>query len=98
MPELPEITALAERIAAAVAGRPFAGAVPLSFSGLKTVVPGPETLVGTLQVSANAAEVGDNLSDVDASVEGPSGVIAFNVKYLLDVLTNTKSQQYGCFA
>jgi formamidopyrimidine-DNA glycosylase len=47
MPELPEITALAERIADQVAGHPFAGAVPLSFSGLKTVVPGPETLVGT---------------------------------------------------
>ena len=46
MPELPEITALAERIDAKVAGHPFAGAVPLSFSGLKTVVPGPETLVG----------------------------------------------------
>jgi formamidopyrimidine-DNA glycosylase len=46
MPELPEITALAERIHARVAGHAFAGAVPLSFSGLKTVVPGPETLVG----------------------------------------------------
>ena len=47
MPELPEITALGERIAERVVGRLFAGAVPLSFSGLKTVVPGPETLVGT---------------------------------------------------
>src|SRR5437763_5340617 len=46
VPELPEITALAERIADQVAGRPFAGAVPLSFSGLKTVVPPPESLVG----------------------------------------------------
>jgi formamidopyrimidine-DNA glycosylase len=46
MPELPEITALAERLAGKVAGHSFAGAVPLSFSGLKTVVPGPETLVG----------------------------------------------------
>jgi formamidopyrimidine-DNA glycosylase len=46
MPELPEITALAERLGERVAGHPFAGAVPLSFSGLKTVVPGPETLVG----------------------------------------------------
>src|SRR5437763_11058248 len=46
MPELPEITALAERLAERVAGHAFAGAVPLSFSGLKTVVPGPETLVG----------------------------------------------------
>ncbi|HET9770055.1 MAG TPA: DNA-formamidopyrimidine glycosylase family protein, partial [Acidimicrobiia bacterium] len=46
MPELPEITALAERLGERVAGHAFAGAVPLSFSGLKTVVPGPETLVG----------------------------------------------------
>src|SRR5581483_10910277 len=44
MPELPEITALGERIDADVAGRPFAGAVPLSFSGLKTVFPRLETL------------------------------------------------------
>jgi formamidopyrimidine-DNA glycosylase len=46
MPELPEITALAERLGERVAGHAFTGAVPLSFSGLKTVVPGPETLVG----------------------------------------------------
>jgi formamidopyrimidine-DNA glycosylase len=46
MPELPEITALAERLAERVVGRPFVGAVPLSFSGLKTVLPGPETLTG----------------------------------------------------
>ena len=46
MPELPEITALAERLADQVVGRPFAGAIALSFSGLKTVVPAPETLVG----------------------------------------------------
>lgn len=52
-----------------------------------------EYSTGTLQVSANAAEIGDNLSDVDASVEGPSGVIAFNVRYLSDVLNATKTQQ-----
>jgi formamidopyrimidine-DNA glycosylase len=46
VPELPEITALAERLGDRVAGRPFAGAIPLSFSGLKTVVPAPETLIG----------------------------------------------------
>ncbi|MGH9009048.1 MAG: DNA-formamidopyrimidine glycosylase family protein [Acidimicrobiia bacterium] len=46
MPELPEITALAERLGERVAGHAFAGAVPLSFSGLKTVVPGPESLAG----------------------------------------------------
>ena len=46
MPELPEVQALAERLEAAVGGAPFAGAVAHQFSALKTVVPGPETLVG----------------------------------------------------
>lgn len=48
---------------------------------------------GTLQVSANAVEVGDNVSDVDASVEGPNGTIAFNVRYLADVLGALKTAQ-----
>ncbi len=47
MPELPEMQALAERLDAAVTGSAFAGAVPYQFSALKTVVPGPESLVGT---------------------------------------------------
>lgn len=38
--------ALAERLHAAVAGSTFAGAVPYQFSALKTVVPGPESLIG----------------------------------------------------
>lgn len=48
---------------------------------------------GTMQVSANAAEVGDNVSDVDASVEGPSSVIAFNVRYLSDAMNAMKTGQ-----
>jgi len=46
MPGLPEISAVAERLAQRVTGHAFAGAVPLSFSGLKTVVPPPESLIG----------------------------------------------------
>ena len=46
MPELPEVQALAERLEAAVGGGTFAGAVAHQFSALKTVVPGPETLIG----------------------------------------------------
>lgn len=46
MPELPEIQGLVERLEAAVGGAPFAGAVALQFSALKTVTPGPESLVG----------------------------------------------------
>jgi formamidopyrimidine-DNA glycosylase len=45
VPELPEVQGLAERLDAAVAGSRFAGAVALQFSALKTVAPGPETLV-----------------------------------------------------
>ncbi len=48
---------------------------------------------GTVQVSANAAEVGDNMSEVDASIEGPAGVIAFNVRYLADVMNALKTAQ-----
>ncbi|MEX2556763.1 MAG: DNA-formamidopyrimidine glycosylase family protein [Actinomycetota bacterium] len=46
MPELPEVQALAERLTDAVGGSEFAGAVPLQFSALKTVTPGPESLEG----------------------------------------------------
>src|ERR1041385_4308202 len=46
MPELPEVTALAERIEERLLGATFTGADPLSFSGLKTVAPGPAGVVG----------------------------------------------------
>jgi formamidopyrimidine-DNA glycosylase len=46
MPELPEIAALAERLASHFRGAPLAGVTPLQFSALKTVVPGPESLYG----------------------------------------------------
>jgi formamidopyrimidine-DNA glycosylase len=46
VPELPEVQALAERLDAACAGAPFAGAVPLQFSALKTVAPAPSSLEG----------------------------------------------------
>src|SRR5947199_8530966 len=46
MPELPEMQALAERLDAALAGKTLTGVEPLQFSALKTVVPGPDALVG----------------------------------------------------
>jgi formamidopyrimidine-DNA glycosylase len=45
MPELPEVQALAERIEAVLIGARFERAEPISFSGLKTVTPPPESLV-----------------------------------------------------
>ena len=47
------------------------------------VLPG-ET--GTLQVVARAEEVGENNTDLKAEVEGDEAKIAFNSRYLLDVL------------
>jgi formamidopyrimidine-DNA glycosylase len=46
VPELPEVQAMAERLEAALGGGVFAGATALQFSGLKTVVPLPESLAG----------------------------------------------------
>ena len=46
MPELPEIAALAERLSDRFLGASLSGVTPLQFSALKTVAPGPESLVG----------------------------------------------------
>ena len=46
MPELPEVRALAERLDAALRGRPLTSVAVLGFSGLKTVSPTPEDLLG----------------------------------------------------
>ena len=47
MPELPEMQALAERLAAVMVGQTFAGAQPIQFAGLKTYAPAPESLIGS---------------------------------------------------
>jgi formamidopyrimidine-DNA glycosylase len=46
MPELPEMQALSERVDAALAGARLVAATPIAFSGLKTVDPSPDSLVG----------------------------------------------------
>ena len=46
MPELPQMQALAERLGDALTGKVLEGVEPLGFSALKTVLPGPESLVG----------------------------------------------------
>jgi DNA polymerase III subunit beta len=47
-----------------------------------------------ITVSANA-EVGDHVGQVEASVEGDGTSIAFNAKYLADVLTNVAAEQFA---
>ncbi len=41
---------------------------------------------GKIAISARAEEIGDNVGEVDAAVEGEEAKIAFNSKYLMDVL------------
>ncbi len=47
-----------------------------------------------LMVTANA-EVGDNEGRVEAAVEGDGTTIAFNARYLLDVLQNVDADQFA---
>jgi DNA polymerase III subunit beta len=41
---------------------------------------------GKIAISARAEEIGDNIGEVDAAVDGEEAKIAFNSKYLMDVL------------
>jgi len=50
------------------------------------VTPGSELTPGKLTVSAQAEEIGDNVSEMDALVDGEEAKIAFNARYLSDVL------------
>jgi DNA polymerase-3 subunit beta len=50
------------------------------------VKPGSELAPGHVIVSATSAETGDDVSELDASIEGEEIEIAFNVKFLIDVL------------
>lgn len=57
------------------------------------ITPGEDITPGSLTLLANAAEVGDSRNDIDASVDGQSAQIAFNAKYMQDVLTIMETTQ-----
>ena len=48
---------------------------------------------GTLQVVARAEEVGEGSADLEAAVEGEEAKIAFNSRYLIDVLGVISEEQ-----
>ena len=50
------------------------------------VTPGESVTPGKVTISARAEEIGDNQGEIDAAVEGEGVKIAFNGKYLQDVL------------
>ena len=49
--------------------------------------PSEESKLGRMSISARSEQVGDNLGEIDAQVAGEAAKIAFNGKYLIDVLS-----------
>ena len=48
---------------------------------------------GKLRISANATQVGENVSEIEAKVDGAENKIAFNSRYLLDFLNSVETEQ-----
>ena len=48
---------------------------------------------GHMSLTATSAEMGDNINEIDAMVEGQDLEIAFNAKYLIDVLSQIDQPQ-----
>ena len=59
------------------------------------ITPGDGGKQGKIELSARAEEVGDNTGEVDAAVEGEESKIAFNSKYLGDVLGVLHAERVG---
>ena len=58
-----------------------------------TIVPPDGVHTGQMRLTATSAESGDNVSEIDAMVEGEGLDIAFNAKYLIDVLSQIDQPQ-----
>jgi DNA polymerase-3 subunit beta len=71
---------LRETRIASIFARDGSGIVRIQFA------PGEELTPGKMTIAARAEEIGDNLGELDAVVEGEEAKIAFNGKYLQDVL------------
>ena len=55
------------------------------------ITPGGELQPGTVEISGQSEETGSNQTVVDASIEGPPILIAFNVRFLREVLDVIKT-------
>jgi DNA polymerase-3 subunit beta len=56
-----------------------------------SITPGGELQPGTVEISGQSEETGSNQTIVDASIEGPPLLIAFNVRFLREVLDVIKT-------
>ncbi len=57
------------------------------------IQPGNGDGPGTLQLAAVSTEMGDNVNQLDAMVEGDELEITFNARYLIDVLSQISEPQ-----
>jgi DNA polymerase-3 subunit beta len=57
------------------------------------VAPGGDVTPGKVSISARSEEIGEDTGEIDAIVQGGEAKIAFNGKYLMDVLGVLKEQQ-----
>ncbi len=57
------------------------------------ITPGSEASPGKVSISARSEEIGDDVGEIDATVEGSDAKIAFNGKYLSDVLGVLRESQ-----
>lgn len=57
------------------------------------VAPGNGEKQGQVRLTASSQEMGDNVNELDALVEGSDLEIAFNARYLIDVLTQIDQPQ-----
>jgi len=57
------------------------------------VAPGGELTPGKLTISARSEEIGDDVGEIDAMVDGEEAKIAFNGKYLAEVLGVLRESQ-----
>ncbi len=57
------------------------------------VTPGGELTPGKLIISARSEEIGDDVGEIDTMVDGEESKIAFNGRYLIDVLGVLREQQ-----
>ena len=57
------------------------------------IAPGGEKAPGRLSISARSEEIGDDVGEIDATVQGEEAKVAFNGKYLTDVLSVLREPQ-----
>ena len=57
------------------------------------IAPGGELTPGKMTISARSGEIGDDQGEIDATVQGNEAKIAFNGKYLVEVLSVLKEER-----